>query len=602
MPQTSTSSSASALTPSPEFTPSPELAAAPSPTPASVSASTTVSTAARPSTLPYALSSISTSATAPVSASTTVPTAARPSTFAPLFASTPAPSTAPALLPYALSSVSASATAPVSAQVPLHSSIPAPSNPPPYTTTTTTTPASSTPAFANYQVLHHRTSPHEGRIVVMNTSVGGRWLFTSANDQGRGSFALSSTFDLTLDVVINTGDVWATAISWVSDKEFYIGFSDGRLYLGRLQLHDEDRVMKLTWVATVDSRDATADGELESPNAITAITFSKVTGYLAFSTSHNVAIFQRLDYNATSVVRGETNVGEKHRCIATLQPFAHTSPKINSLWLYGLPRVNLVVGGAAGLVVYSTYPNEPRIIGAMYDFQVSTCGVSPNGRILAASTPDRRLIHWPLTMAGPIFQQPSIITPLPQPFSWPPPCIPSISIMPTNVITGAMLDGQLCFAKPSTKERHLCWLDDRSLRVRAVAAYGDRFFVASTNAFNQSIEIVVYTSNRIDLELSVDLLRQPRTFTPRFNLLSELVDGPPGTVSDPSYARSAMAYLRPFSVLTVVVMLIAGLWDRCVAPITDLQIHNYVPSYLAAYANYVLAKVISAYQSIFYAP
>ncbi|KAG9095316.1 hypothetical protein FS749_010658 [Ceratobasidium sp. UAMH 11750] len=533
----------------------------------------------------------------------------------------PAPVLAPTL-PFPIVSTAPSSVPPVPALAP-------PPYAPPHAPAPTNPAASSNvPAFANYQVFNHRACLHEGGLSVMAISTGGKWLFTSANDQERKCFALTNALNLTLSLVVNTGKAWATAAFWVSDDEFYVGFNDGRVYNVWLQKADvsifhssqernltlEQLVAKLTWLATIKHKDL-------PNNSITSIAFSTASGYLAFSTCRGIHIFQRLDYDATSFNRGETDVSKRYRVVTTILPFTNTEPNINSLTFYGLSRVNLVVGASAGLLVYSMYPKEPRIIAATYEYQVSQCGISSDGHVLAASTSEGYLVYWPLTITGPVFQVPTIIVaPIPMP-TRPSSSLPSISITPTNIIVGAMQNGHIFIAKPSTKEKHLIRLDSQKLNVKAVAAHGNRFYIACANSFSRSTEIVAYSLIRADLELAGGLLGQPRAFSPRVNLLSELTNELPEVEPTPSQVRPRvayfLAYLFLFSCLTVIVIILAGLWRQCIAPLADLQtdesvnpygtyiahawlcmVNYHVPRGLISYASYVLVTIISVLQLV----
>ncbi|KAG8716803.1 hypothetical protein FRC08_008782 [Ceratobasidium sp. 394] len=478
---------------------------------------------------------------------------------------------------------------------------------PPYAPCSIITPSPAPPAFANFHVFNHRTSPHEGGFSVMAISTGGKWLFTSTNDQEHKSFALTDAFNLTLSAVIHTGEVWVTAAVWASDHEFYVGFNNGRVYHGRLQLQGENQGVKLTWLATAMHP--------ELSNTVVAIAFSKIKGYLAFATSRSVHILQRLDYIAASFNRGEIDRSGKYQGVSILLPYRSAEPNITSLAFYGLSRVNLVVGALAGLVVYSTYPNELRLLAATYEHQVSQCGTSSDGRILAASTPDNCLIYWPLAITGPLFHIPVAISLPPQAPTRSPPSVPSISITPANVVVGGMPNGQICFTKPATREKYLIRLDHRQLEVKAVA-HGDRFYIASTNNSSRSIEVIAYSLSWADVARSEGLLGQSRAFAGCVKLLSEVADEPAQIVSGSRQARSPaiyfLAYLCFFSLLAAIAMLLAWLWHKCIAPLSDIQIdestnpclyvvyvglsmvHYYTPRSLIAHASYVLAAVMSA--------
>ncbi|KAG8680560.1 hypothetical protein FRC09_018146, partial [Ceratobasidium sp. 395] len=132
-------------------------------------------------------------------------------TLAPLPA--PVPMAAPAL-PYSSGSVSTPATSP------------------PYTPPSAPEfPAANSPAslsgFASYRMLTHCGSPYSGGLAKMSISPSGGTILISTGSEGRNCFTLTKVPELNLHTVVNTGSVLATAVTWVTDKDYYIGFNDG---------------------------------------------------------------------------------------------------------------------------------------------------------------------------------------------------------------------------------------------------------------------------------------------------------------------------------------------------------------------------------------
>ncbi|KAG8715937.1 hypothetical protein FRC09_016173 [Ceratobasidium sp. 395] len=313
------------------------------------------------------------------------------------------------------------------------------------------------------------------------------------------------------------------------DEDYYIGFSDGsayRTYQDSAVAPEEPNRLRLIRVVISDDKCA--------PSAITAIAFNVISGYLAISTSRSVRILQRCDYDPTRFDWRITNGSNEYRDITVVQPFVKPDPNINSLAFYGLSRVNLIVGGSLGLVAYSMHLYEPRIIAGVYDYPISHFGISPNGRILGTVTSDGRVVHWGLAVTGPLLNL-AVVTTLPSCAHSPPSAVPSISITSTTAIVGTSSGGQFFFIKPSTRDRFAGRIDDRNIDVKAVVAHGERFYLAGVKGPADSIEIVASSSNRIDLTLGKNLLRQPRVFEPYHSFLSELIDEPPKT--PPAEAR-----------------------------------------------------------------
>ncbi|KAG9098832.1 hypothetical protein FS749_002815 [Ceratobasidium sp. UAMH 11750] len=534
---------------------------------------------------------------APASASASALRLVPPSTptFQPVFSFTPAP---------------AATVKPRSAYDPI--SVPAPPYMPPSAPAPTATNSSRPPTFANYRVLTHRGSPHQGGLSKMSISPTGRWIFTSAGNQERNCFALTKAPDLSLHTIINTGNLLATSVGWVSDEDFYVGFSNGDVYRSYSAPQSQDQIAKLIRVATINNND--------SPSEVTAIAFDKVSGYLAIATSQTVHILRRRDYDLARFEWGLTNASNEYREIAVVRPFDSAESKINSLAFYGFSRVNLIVGASAGLVTYSMHQNMPRIIAATYDYQISQCGISADGRILAAATSNSRVIYWVLAATGPLFH---LAAPTASPT-----CTHttssalSVSITSTNVIVGVMPCGQLCFTKPSSKERFVCQVHDRNLEVKAVVAHGERFYIAGAKGSDQSVEIVAYSSNQVDFTLSEGLLRQPRVFEPRYNLLSELIHEPPEMAPPetmPPKATSGfhqrysvvLMYFCFFFIWTVMAVNLTTMGNQCVAPLAEhgqthtggfylayagfCLIHHYIPSHWAVLVTYALSAMLSAF-------
>ncbi|KAG8790744.1 hypothetical protein FRC12_011148 [Ceratobasidium sp. 428] len=451
----------------------------------------------------------------------------------------PVPTSRPTL-PFALAPTATLAPLPAPAStsapgLPYSSgSVPTPDPSPPYTPpsvpefTTANSPASLS-GFANYRMLTHRGSPYSGGLAKMSISPSGGIILISTGSEGRNCFTLTKVPELNLHTVVNTGSVLATTVSWVTDEDYYIGFSDGsayRAYHDPAVAPEEPNRFRLTRVVISDDKCA--------PSAITAIAFNVVSGYLAISTSRSVRILQRRDYDPTRFDWRITNGSNEYRDIAVVQPFVKPNPNINSLAFYGLSRINLIIWGSLGLVAYSMHLNEPRIIAAVYDYPISQLGISPDGRILGAVTSDGRVVHWGLALTGPLLHL-SVVTTLPSCAHSPPSAVPSISITSTTAIVGTSPGGQFFFIKPSTRDRFAGRIDDRNIEVKAVVAHGERFYLAGVKGPADSIEIVAYSSNRIDFRLGENLLRQPRVFDPCHNFLSELIDEPSQT--PPAEAR-----------------------------------------------------------------
>ncbi|KAG8791217.1 hypothetical protein FRC12_009839 [Ceratobasidium sp. 428] len=588
-----------------------------------------------PAITPVSPTSLPTSEPAPICSSTPMPAAAPPafaSTFSsvsapvstpapmsvPELASTPAAASAPALasglvptlpvaltpppkLPFSLVPVaipSPVAPAGFAIRAPPYSF--APSTPPEPTASPSCTPppapvvisTSSSPnppvIFAGYRVVSFRSSLHQGELSLMSVSPGGTWIFMSTSDENRKCFAITRAYDLNLHAVVNTGNVSATAIDWVTEEDYYIGFSDGKTYRARSESEPitfgegPDHTAKMTWVTTVEDEG--------TPSAVTAIAFNRLNGYLAISTSRSVRIFQRRDYDSSRDWSTRASGANDYRAIATLQPFADANPGINSLAFYGFSKVNIIVGAAAGLAVYSTYESKLKIISAMYNHHIIKCAVSPDGRMLAAATIDGRVIHWGLAATGPLFHLSSVITSMP--VSGHSSCaLPSVSITSTDAIIGAMPSGHFYFHKPSTGERFIGQTNNRNFEVKAVVAHGGRFYVAGVKDSAESIEIVAYSVNRADHAFRERLFALPRLFEPRYNLLADLICELPKLKETPLKMSEAMVlsgvmrqlrrttfrYLLFFSAVTAVVMLVSGIWNQCIAPLAELPPYDSIP-------------------------
>ncbi|KAG8721938.1 hypothetical protein FRC09_007113 [Ceratobasidium sp. 395] len=568
---TSTAMIAPALVSAPTLAPAPALA------PASASAFTSVfgrplqsaSPAPQPRfTLPFALAPAATPSSEPVAATAAGPTSAP----APPYSAAPVASP-----PY----TSLSGSAPPSAPAP-----------------TITNSAAPPPVFAGYRLLTHRGSLHQKDISVMSLSPTGEWIFMSTSDPDRKSFTITRAVDLFVCSVVNTGNVSVTAIDWLKDESYYLGFCDGKVYRGGNAIGQATPIHELpNTLATRLKLVTTVKDERGSPSAVTAIAFSRINGYLAVSTSSCVHVFQRRDYDPTNDWQA-SNGSSEYRSIAILHPFlSNPKPGINSLVFYGLSRVNLVVGADAGILVYSTYQGRPRIISALYNHPVSRCGVSSNSSILVAATTDGRLIHWALAATGPLLHM-STVTTLPiatRPCSTPPTFSITSTSQSVDTVIGAMPSGYFYSVKPSTGEKHVGRIDDRSFEVKAIAAYCERFYVAGISNSSESVEILAYSSDRWDVSASRDLFGRPRVYQPQFNLLSELILEPPQVT--PSYPALPGRIISPaigsssgqrysgmvkcavlFSVIVAVAWLVLRTLNWSITPFSDIQVYQPVYS------------------------
>ncbi|KAG8791820.1 hypothetical protein FRC12_008058 [Ceratobasidium sp. 428] len=141
--------------------------------------------------------------------------------------------------------------------------------------------------------------------------------------------------------------------------------------------------------------------------------------------------------------------------------------------------------------------NKLQIISTVYDYPVSQLGISPDGRILGAVTSDGRVVHWGLAVTGPLLHL-SVVTTLPSCAHSPPSAVPSISITSTTAIIGTSPGGQFFFHQAFNKGL-VC--GSNRCEVKAVVAHGERFYLAGVQGPADSIEIVAYSSNWIDLTL-----------------------------------------------------------------------------------------------------
>ncbi|KAG8791819.1 hypothetical protein FRC12_008057 [Ceratobasidium sp. 428] len=145
----------------------------------------------------------------------TVPFGLAPTaTLAPLPA--PVPMSTPAL-PYLSGSVSMPATLP-------------PYTPPSAPKFSAANSPASLSGFASYCMLTYRGSPYSGGLAKMSISPSGGMILISTGSEGRNCFTLTKVPELNLHAVVNTGSVLATAVTWVTNEDYYIGFSDGSAY------------------------------------------------------------------------------------------------------------------------------------------------------------------------------------------------------------------------------------------------------------------------------------------------------------------------------------------------------------------------------------
>ncbi|KAG8719473.1 hypothetical protein FRC09_011092 [Ceratobasidium sp. 395] len=618
-----------------------------------------------PATVPMSSIPLPASEPAPTCASTAMPEAAPPSVQSPApaiasaFSSVFAPVSAPAptSVPQPTStSTATSGSPPVSmpARTPppklpfslvpavIPSPVPAvtpgfePSTPPPCTLppapVVVATSASPNPpvVFAGYRVVTHRSSLHQGKVSLMSVSPEGTWIFMSTSDEDRKCFAITRSIDLNLHAVVNTGNVSATAIDWVTDEDYYVGFSDGKIYRARGEENPltfgprPDHIAKMMFVTTAEDEG--------TPSAVTAIAFNRLNGYLAISTSRSVRVFQRRDYDSSRDWFARASGTNEYRTIATVRPFADAEPGINSLAFYGFSRVSLIVGAAAGLAVYSTHESKLKIISALYDYHILKCTVSPDSRMLAAATIEGRVVHWRLSTTGPLFHITSVVTSVPT-SSRCSSTLPSVTITSGDAIIGAMPSGYFYFDKPSTGERFIGQTNDRNFGVKAVVAHGGRFYIAGVKGSAESMEIVAYSVNRVDHALRDRLFTLPRLFEPRYDLLANLIHGQSkevplkvtkamvlaGAMEAIPGLRAIFRYLLFFSVFAAIIMLVSGIWNQCIAPLAELRtynsvhrgafylaytgiclVRNYAPPGFAGYVEYVFEIIFSTFLLIAY--
>ncbi|KAG8700100.1 hypothetical protein FRC08_004924 [Ceratobasidium sp. 394] len=470
-----------------------------------------------------------------------------------------------------------------------------------------TSPARPTPSI--YWPLHHRKSPHTGEVCVMSVSTGGRWILTSSNGQTYRMFVLTDAWDLNFHVILDTGHAWVTCVTWASGLSFYAGCSDGRVFLGELQM-GKQMPMSLSLV-------------YESPipmGVITAIAYSQPSGHIALSTAREVVLLHRRNLLRRYVAGGAEAAGGRndHEVICCIEPFRGTETSINCLAFYGSARFNLVVGCTSGLAIYAVYfMQAPRYIAGNCDYKIARCAISNDDNYLAVSTLDHRLVHWDLEIEDSVIRNPVVIDQFNTAAN---PCsIQYMAITAANVLVGGTSDGRIHFINLDTWQRHASKSPNNNRTVRAMAMCGPRLYIMDAADSDPSrVHISAYTRDKLETEFIIPedvMLRQPG-FKPHIGLLNQRTQGlntEPSTNTPPHPTPGC--HLCLLVAITIFLIPIITFLYVCVFGIKEITselphapygsrlasvgvylIYTYLPSSWRAPADSVLVVVLCVYR------
>ncbi|KAG8701219.1 hypothetical protein FRC09_005495 [Ceratobasidium sp. 395] len=362
-----------------------------------------------------------------------------------------------------------------------------------------------------YRRILQQSTLHVLGVCAMAVSAGGRWMLSSSRSQHRRLLVLTDTSDLSLHAVVNTGNIWATCIAWATGLSFFAGFNDGHICFGQFQIGKGITMLSAIYMPPVPQQ------------PVTAIAFNNSQGYLAFSTAQQVVILER--NSMAGHYAGSESGSSNYRALCYINPFRGTGIPINCLTFYATAMTLLIVGTGKGLAIYTMYSNPPVLCATDATFNIAQCAVSRDGRYLAAATFNHELVYWHLqVLTGPVLSDPVVIDLSKSP-GHNPSSVPVLAITPANTIICGASTGLTYFFNTSTKKGYI----SRGLanhKIHAITAYGSRLYVmASDKATNATgsipnrVQLMVYSQNKSNLDLSNFGSNQPRNWMPRAQTL-----------------------------------------------------------------------------------
>ncbi|KAG8786178.1 hypothetical protein FRC12_016843 [Ceratobasidium sp. 428] len=358
-----------------------------------------------------------------------------------------------------------------------------------------------------YQRILQQSTLHVLGVCAMALSAGGRWMLSSSRSHYRRLLLLTDTSDLSLHAVVNTGNIWATCIAWATGLSFFAGFNDGHICFGQFQIGKGITMLSTIYMPPAPQK------------PVTAIAFNTAQGYLAFSTAEQVVVLERNIMVGRHA--GSESGSSNYRTVCYINPFRGAGTPINCLTFYATAATLLVVGTGKGLAIYTMYRDPPSLCATDITFNIAQCAVSRDGRYLVAATFNHELVYWNLQITGPLIRTPVVIDLSKSP-GHDPSSVPVLAITPANTIVCGASTGLTYFFDPSTKKGYI----SRGLanhKIHAITAYGSRLYVMASdkaaNATPNRVQLMAYSQNQSNLDLSSFGSNQPRSWMPRTQIL-----------------------------------------------------------------------------------